>query len=365
MNHRVFINYRRQDSEGYVGRLYDHLMRYFETGDVFIDVDSINPGADFVKTLEDAVSACDVFLAVIGPGWLNAADDNGLRRLEHWNDFVRIEIVSALTQGKMVIPVLVGKAQMPSLNDLPEPLSPLARRNAFELSHHRFGGDVEKLVQIIKSYIPKNEMVKQPADSETVRQKTAAIKKVRDDLVNATGAPLYGFRMANGLFPVIGDGNPDANIMFIGESPGKTEAEQGVPFIGQSGIVLEEMLQSIGLKREDVFVTNIVLDRPPEKREPTREELEFYTPFVDRLIDIIQPAVIAPLGRFAMDYMLKKLDLPEKKSKISQLHGKLIRAKLHYGDIHVIPLYHPAVVLYSASQKDTLRKDFQKLKLFI
>ncbi len=125
------------------------------------------------------------------------------------------------------------------------------------------------------------------------------------------------------------------------------------------------MLRGISLKREDVYVTNILLDRPPEKRDPTPEELAFYTPFVDRIVDIIQPAVIATLGRFAMQYMIKKLDLPEKKSTISQIHGKLIKTRLPYGEIHVVPLYHPAVVLYSASQKETLRKDFEKLKLFI
>jgi len=124
------------------------------------------------------------------------------------------------------------------------------------------------------------------------------------------------------------------------------------------------MLLSIGLKREDVYVTNLVLDFPGHK-DLLPEEISFYAPFVDRLLDIIQPSVIAPLGRFSMEYMLKKLDLPEKRGKISQLHGKLIKAPMPYGEIHVLPLYHPAVVLYSASQKDTLRKDFQKLKLFI
>jgi DNA polymerase len=112
-------------------------------------------------------------------------------------------------------------------------------------------------------------------------------------------------------------------------------------------------------------MTNMVLDRLPEKRAPNAEEIAFYAPFVDRVIDIIRPAVIVPLGRVAMEYMLKKLDVPEKRQKISDLHGKLIKARLHYGEIHVVPMYHPAVVLYSASQKDTLRKDFEKLRLFV
>src|SRR5829696_4942452 len=97
---RIFINYRRLDSEGYVGRLFDHLTRHFDPSDVFMDVDSIPPGADFLQVLEDAVAACDIFIAVIGPQWLTTNDEVGNRRLDNWNDFVRVEIASALEQGK-------------------------------------------------------------------------------------------------------------------------------------------------------------------------------------------------------------------------------------------------------------------------
>jgi DNA polymerase len=361
---RIFINYRRQDSEGYVGRLHDHLAKHFERHDLFMDVDDIPPGADFVQVLESAVAACDVFIAVIGPHWLTITDAGGNRRLEQWNDFVRIEIASALKQSKLVIPVLVGRARMPALTDLPGDIQPLAHRNAVELGHQRFAYDVEKLVEAIKAAIPANPSFKKRASSGTLNRKADALKAVRDDLVKATESPLYTFRVENRYFPVVGSGNPDANILFIGEAPGKNEAEQGIPFIGPSGAVLEEMLQGIGLKREDVYVTNVLLDFPG-KRDPLPGEIAFYGPFVDRIIDVIQPAVIATLGRFAMEYMLKKLDLPDKRGKISQLHGKLIKTQLHYGEIHVVPLYHPAVVLYSMSQKETLRKDFEKLKLFV
>jgi uracil-DNA glycosylase len=370
---RIFINYRRQDSEGYVGRLYDYLCQHFERGDIFMDIDNIKPGVDFVQTLQDAVTNCDVMLAIIGPQWSTAADEVGSRRLDQWNDFVRIEIATALKQNKLVIPVLVGRAQMPSPKELPEDLSALVRRNAVELSHQRFAYDVERLASAIKQTIPANRPAKPQSDvdsdaghaSDVVRQKEALLKAVRADLLNATSSPLYSIRSANGYYPVLGEGNADANIMFIGESPGKNEAEQGRPFCGPSGEVLEEMLNGIQLKRQDVYVTNLVLDHPGAKREPTIEEMAYYAPFVDRIIDIIQPAVIATLGRFSMQYLLKKLDLPEKKGLISELHGKLIKTKLHYGEIHVVPLYHPAVVLYSASQKETLRKDFAKLRLFL
>ncbi len=361
---RIFINYRRQDSEGYVGRLYDHLAQHFQRDHLFMDVDDIPPGADFVQVLEEAVAGCDVLIAVIGPAWLTCTDDAGERRLHQWNDFVRIEIASALKHNKLVIPVLVGRARMPSPHDLPDDLHPLCRRNAVELSHQRFSYDVEKLAVAIKSAVPANPSFKRRADSDTLRRKADALKVVRDDLVNATTSPLYSFRVENRHFPVIGDGSPDANIVFIGEAPGKNEAAAGRPFIGPSGQVLDEMLGAIGLQREDVFVTNVLLDFPG-KRDPLPEELAFYAPFVDRIIDIIQPAVIATLGGFAMTYILKKLDLPEKRGKIGQLHGKLIKTRLPYGEIHVVPLYHPAVVLYSASQKAILRQDFEKLKLFL
>ena len=148
---RIFINYRRQDSEGYVGRLFDHLTRHFDAKDVFMDVDSIPPGADFLTVLGNAVAACDVFISVIGPQWVTIRTMAGARRLDNWNDFVRVEIASALKQDKMVIPVLVGQAQMPAPTVLPEDLVPLARRNAIELSHNRFAYDADKLVTAIKS----------------------------------------------------------------------------------------------------------------------------------------------------------------------------------------------------------------------
>jgi uracil-DNA glycosylase family 4 len=362
---RIFINYRRVDSEGYVGRLYDHLIQHFDPNDIFMDVVSLEPGADFVQELENAVAACDVFISVIGPQWLTAADENGERRIDQWNDFVRIEIASALKQNKLVIPVLVGGTKMPAPKDLPEDLQALARRNAIVLSHQHFGSDVAQFINTLKISSPAKTAIKARSNSEVVQRKAEALKAVRADLVGATDSPLYHYRNDNRHFPVLGEGNPDANILFIGESPGKAEAAQGVPFVGPSGEILDEMLRSIHLKRDDVFMTNILLDHPPANRDPLPEEIEFYTPFLDRIVDIIQPAVIVPLGRFAMEYMLKKLDLPEKRGKISQLHGKLIKARLSYGEIHVVPMYHPAVVLYSASQKDTLRKDFEKLKLFI
>ncbi len=362
---RIFINYRRQDSEGYVGRLYDHLTQHFPPDEVFMDVNSIEPGADFVQVLDEAVAACDVLLAIIGPQWLSMTDDVGRRRLDQWNDFVRIEIASAFKHNKLVIPVLVGQAQMPTPKELPDEIAVLARRNAMELHHRHFARDVENLVDGIRKVELAQRGLVKARDNAVLRAKEEALKALRLELVGATESPLYTYRVENRYFPVLGEGHPDANILFIGESPGKAEAETGKPFCGPSGDVLDEMLRGIGLKRADVYLTNILLDRAPDNRDPLPEEIAFYATFADRLIEIIQPAVIVTLGRFAMQYMLKKLDVPEKRSIISKLHGKLLKAQLSYGEIHVVPLYHPAVVLYTASQRDVLRRDFEKLKLFI
>lgn len=362
---RIFISYRRQDSEGYVGRLYDHLTQHFAPEEVFMDVSSIAPGADFIQVLEEAVAACDIFIAMIGPTWLTIQDNQGNRRLDQWNDFVRIEVASALRQQKVVIPVLVGGARMPAPTDLPEDLSSLARRNAIELSHHRFAYDVGRLIEAVRHNLPEKRSLKKSRNPEEALRKEAELKALRLELVGATDSPLYRFRIENRCFPVLGDGSPDANILFIGESPGKFEVEQGIPFCGPSGEVLDEMLREISLRREDVYLTNVLLDRPPDNREPTPEEIAYYTPYVDRIIDIIEPGVIVTLGRFAMQYILRKFDLPEKNGKISRLHGKLIKTQARYGELHIVPLYHPAVVLYSATQKETLRKDFEKLRLFI
>ncbi|MBN2304848.1 MAG: TIR domain-containing protein, partial [Anaerolineae bacterium] len=344
---RIFINYRRQDSEGYVGRLYDHLVQHFAREDVFMDVDNIDPGADFVHTLEQAVAACDVFIAVIGPQWLSVTDDSGQRRLDRWDDFVRIEVASALTQDKRVIPVLVGGARMPAPADLPDDLAALARRQAVELTHPRFLYDVARLIDAIRSALHHANRPTPAGDSAgnaapegaALSEKAAALRALRVELVDAADSPLYQFRTDNRLFPVLGGGSPDAKLFFIGESPGKYEAERGIPFVGPSGDVFEEMLGRIGLKRDDVFVTNIILDRPPEKRPPTPDEIVFYTPFVDRLIDIIRPAVIIPLGRWAAQHILKKYGLPEARQTIGQLHGTLLKAQADYGEIHIVPLY--------------------------
>jgi hypothetical protein len=132
---RIFISYRRQDSDIWVSRLVEELRKHFPPDQVFQDVASIEPGADFVKSLDKALGTAAVMLAVIGPGWLSATDKQGHRRLDLPGDFVRQEIAESLRRpGVRVFPLLVNGAQMPAEEDLPEPLKPLAYRQAFELT---------------------------------------------------------------------------------------------------------------------------------------------------------------------------------------------------------------------------------------
>src|SRR5262245_44188763 len=138
MSGRIFINYRRGDDAGSAQALLFRLEAAFSSDQLFMDIDSIEPGLDFVRVLEDKVDGCDIFLVVIGPHWLEAKDSQGSRRLDNPNDFVRIEIESGLKHGKRIIPVLVNSAEMPGAEHLPESLKPLARRHAVRLTHERF-----------------------------------------------------------------------------------------------------------------------------------------------------------------------------------------------------------------------------------
>ena len=195
--------------------------------------------------------------------------------------------------------------------------------------------------------------------------RTEQLRAIRDELVNLKESPLYDYRQRNGYFPVIGQGDHYADIMFIGEAPGKNEAETGRPFCGASGRVLDELLESIQLERTDVYVTNIVKDRPPNNRDPLKTEIDLYAPFLERQLGIIQPKVIATLGRFSMEFILRRFGAFQANQKISQLHGTVIKVRTAYGRCSVVPLYHPAAALYNASQRETLEKDFQVLKQFI
>ncbi len=143
---KIFISYRRGDSAGHAGRIYDHLMAHFGQSQVFMAVDAIRPGVDFVEVVQEAVGACDCLIAVIGTEWLTASDSTETcgRRLDDPKDLVRVEIATALERGITVMPVLVQGAGMPRSTDLPQDLKELASRNALELNDTRFRSDVER-----------------------------------------------------------------------------------------------------------------------------------------------------------------------------------------------------------------------------
>ncbi len=191
------------------------------------------------------------------------------------------------------------------------------------------------------------------------------MRQIRDEVVALKESPLYVQRIESHYLPVIGEGNHDARIMFVGEAPGKNEAKTGRPFCGAAGKLLDELLLSIALPRSNVYVTNIIKDRPPENRDPLPAEIELYGPFLDRQITIIEPRVIATLGRFSYAYIMKKFDVALFLDPISAAHGKIFDAEASYGAIKIIPLYHPAAAIYNQHLKATLFKDFEVLRQFV
>lgn len=153
---------------------------------------------------------------------------------------------------------------------------------------------------------------------------------------------------------VMGDGNINAEIVFIGEAPGKNEDEQGLPFVGAAGKFLNEMLAQAGLKRSDVYITNIVKYRPPNNRDPFPEEKKAFWPYLLKQLQIIRPKVVITLGRHSMEYFL-----PE--ARISVIHGQAKRIQFGDEKLVIVPLYHPAAALYNGSMRETLIDDFLKV----
>lgn len=153
---------------------------------------------------------------------------------------------------------------------------------------------------------------------------------------------------------VMGDGDIDADIVLIGEAPGKKEDEQGIPFIGAAGKFLNEMLKEAGMERSDVYITNIVKYRPPNNRDPLPSEKKEFLPYLVRQLDVINPQIVVTLGRHSMEYFL-----PDQ--KIGQAHGVPNQVMLGDRQITVVPLYHPAAALYNGGMRSILIEDFKKL----
>ena len=172
------------------------------------------------------------------------------------------------------------------------------------------------------------------------------LAQIAEQVTTCTACKLHSSRK----HAVPGEGPVHADLIFIGEGPGFHENEQGRPFVGAAGKFLEELLGTIGLSREDVFIGNVIKCRPPGNRDPMLDEIEACTPYLERQIEVINPKVIITLGRFSMARYF-----PE--AKISQIHGqpKEINGRL------IVPMYHPAAALHQPSLRETVKSDFAKL----
>ena len=188
------------------------------------------------------------------------------------------------------------------------------------------------------------------------KEKESKLREVKDNVINCQKCSLCKTR----ILPVIGQGSHSAKIMFVGEAPGAKEDKTGFPFCGASGKFLDQLLNSAGIKREEVYICNLLKCRPPGNRDPISEELEACTPYLDRQIEAINPKIISPLGRHSMNFLMKKFNLEDKIDLISKIHGKIFDIE---NDIKLVPLYHPAVAVYNANMKKVLIKDFEILKI--
>lgn len=183
------------------------------------------------------------------------------------------------------------------------------------------------------------------------------LKKIKEEVLSCQKCSLYKTR----IYPVIGEGNHQAKIILVGEAPGSSEAKTGRPFCGQAGKVLDELLDTAAIKRKEIYITNILKDRPPANRDPQKEEIKACLPYLERQIAIIKPKIICSLGNYATVCLLEKYGLKGKIEGISKIHGQVFESKADFGPIKIIPFYHPAVVVYNEKMKETLKKDFKIL----
>ena len=192
-------------------------------------------------------------------------------------------------------------------------------------------------------------------------QKSMRLKRLNDKLCADDRLPLYEYRIEKGHFSVFGEGNCDAKIMLVGEAPGANEAKTGRPFCGASGKVLDEMLDSVGLDRRKVYITNVVKDRPPENRDPFPREIQAYAPLLRKQIEIIAPRVIVTLGRHSMSHVMHMCGLESDLRPISEIHGRRFVGKIGKNSFNIVTLYHPAVALYNGAMRKVLKRDFKNI----
>lgn len=184
-----------------------------------------------------------------------------------------------------------------------------------------------------------------------IQDKQRAMQQLQQQLLRDTRT--HALRVTSTQL-VMGAGNLNATIVFIGEAPGKREDEQGVPFVGASGKLLNEMLASVGLHRDDIYITNIVKYRPPNNRDPTKAEKQAFLPYLLQQLSIIQPKTVVTLGRHSMEYFLPG-------AVIGDVHGQVHTVVIDGKAWRVVPLYHPAAALYNGSLRHTLLNDFARI----
>lgn len=185
------------------------------------------------------------------------------------------------------------------------------------------------------------------------------MKKIRDQVVDCKLCSLAKTR----TLPVIGEGSHEAKIMFVGEAPGANEDQTGHPFCGRAGDILSELLESIGIKREEVYICNILKCRPPNNRDPLKSEIDACTPYLYEQIKTIKPKAIGCLGNFSVRFIMEKFGLENMTQGISKIHGQMFDGENEeVGKVKIVPIYHPAVATYNANMKGTLMEDFKVLK---
>jgi uracil-DNA glycosylase len=185
----------------------------------------------------------------------------------------------------------------------------------------------------------------------SAQDKQARLDQIKADIVHNNVCPTLAKGATHMVF---GEGSPAAEIVFIGEAPGKNEDLQGRPFIGAAGKFLDEMLSNIGLRREDVYITSILKYRPPNNRDPLPEEKVAFLPYLQAQLDVIQPKLVVTLGRHSTNCFLPDL-------QISKVHGQPQR----YQGLVVLPLFHPAAALYNGSMRQTIIDDFMNIPRII
>lgn len=163
---------------------------------------------------------------------------------------------------------------------------------------------------------------------------------------------------------VIGKGNLKAKILFVGEAPGRNEDEQGIPFVGAAGKNLDKLLENVGLTINDIYVANILKCRPPENRNPLPEEIKAHTPWLLKQIEEIKPKVVCSLGNYATKFFLAEANLDKMDSQpgITQVHGKVKQVQINSHKIKLIPLFHPAAIIYNRALQTEWEKDMQIVK---